>query len=313
MTSSNNSNSEDYWFEYVLELDPNVIKKLIHEEFITSLDKQIHLDIYGKDEPNLKVTIIFIHGTAVYSKFYAEFLYNLYKEGYRIVAVDLPGHGMSEGRRGHFSMEELTAVVSDVVTYMIDIFGDNIAVMGSSLGGFTSLYAVAADERIKAGICHNAAILNEGAHKKIVKVGLGYKILKPFVPIFAKLIPTLRISVWAYLDAEHLFQDEALVEKMEIVMNDKLISDRYTLKSIATQMRAPLARPIEEIETPIMILNSNHDVLFSVEYMQEIFDRLKNSRNKKLEIIENAAHLILHERPDECLKRIIPWLNQIFQ
>ncbi len=264
MTSLDNSDSKEYWFSYVLELDPNIIKKTIHEEFITSLNNQIHLDIYGKDEPNLKVTIIFIHGTAVYSKFYAEFLYKLYKEGYRFVAVDLPGHGMSEGRRGHFSMDELTTVISDVVTYVIDNFGDNIAVMGSSLGGFTSLYAIAADKRIKAGICHNAAILNEGAHKKIVKVGLGYTILKPMVPILAKIFPIFRISVWVYLNIENLFQDDKLAEKIEIIMKDKLVSDKYTLKSIATQMRAPLAHPIEEIETPIMILNSDHDVLFSV-------------------------------------------------
>ena len=44
------------------------------------------------------------------------------------------------------------------------------------------------------------------------------------------------------------------------------------IKSLDTQMRAPMVRPIEEIRTPTMILNGSHDVLFSVEYMKEILD-----------------------------------------
>lgn len=301
---------ENTWYNYCLEIDPEMVEATIIEEYFTSNRRKIHLDIYGKNE-DLKRTIIFIHGTAVYSRFYIDFLYSLYQKRYRIVALDLPGHGLSEGRRGHFDMKLLTSTIFDLTTHVIENYGEQIVVMGSSLGGITALYCVANDNRIQAGVCHNAAILNEGAHKKIVKVSWGYRILKPLVPLLAKLLPTLRISVWTYLKAEELFQDEILRAKMDIVMNDRLVSDKYTLKALATQMRAPPPRPLEEIETPVMLINSDHDVLFSVEYMQEIFDRLKKSRNKRLEIIPNAAHLVLHEKREEVIQRITSWLDEV--
>ncbi|MHA1265306.1 MAG: alpha/beta fold hydrolase [Candidatus Helarchaeota archaeon] len=303
---------ENTWYNYCVDYDPQPIQAVISEEYITSGKNQIHLDIYGKEAP-LETSVIFIHGTAVYSRFYAEFLYRFYQHQYRIIALDLPGHGLSTGKRGHFNMDLFLSTLYDVTSHVIKRYGEKVLVMGSSLGGITAFYTVANDSRIKAGICHNAAILNEGAHKKIVKVSLKYRILKPLVPLLAKLFPTLRISVWSYLDVEKLFQTEEFRQKIDIVMNDPLLTDRYTLRAIATQMRAAPARPIEEIETPIMILNSDHDVLFSIEYMQEIYDRLKSSRNKRLEIIPNAAHLILHEQREECLSRITDWLNQTLE
>ncbi len=313
MPSPKEPQSEDYWFNYCMDTDPNEIKKSIHEEYIVSQQKKIHLDIYGYKDENLKINVIFIHGTSVYSRFYAEFCYALYKKGYRVLAPDLIGHGRSEGRRGHFTMKEFTVELYDVVSYVIEKYGKNIVAMGSSLGGITTLYAVANDPRIKAGICHNAAIFNEGAHKKIVRVKGIYRILKPLVPFFARILPTLRISVWVYLNAYKLVQEKKWLEKIDVLLADKLLADKYTLKSILTQMRAPLARPAETIETPIMILNGSDDVLFSVEYQKEILDRLQNSRNKKLEIIPNSAHLILQEHREESLKKVSAWLLDILK
>jgi alpha-beta hydrolase superfamily lysophospholipase len=89
----------DYWFNYVLNSDPHEIKNIIKEEYITSDGLKIHMDIYDKEGP-LDKTVIFIHGTSVYSRFYAEFLYNLFQKGFRIVAPDMIGHGLSEGKRG---------------------------------------------------------------------------------------------------------------------------------------------------------------------------------------------------------------------
>ncbi len=257
-------------------------------------------------------SLLFIHGTAVYARFYAEFLYQMNLEGYRIVAPDLPGHGLSDGKRGHFGMEELTDTIYDVTSHVIEKHGENVVVMGSSLGGITALYSVANDERIKAGICHNAAIFNEGAHKKIIKLKGFYKVLRHFVRPLSKIMPTLSFSVWIYLDPTQLFRDPSFLdERLDVLLNDPLASDRYTLKALATQMKAPLARPIEEIETPILLINPDGDVLFSVEYMTEIFNRLEKSKYKRLEIIKDASHMILHERRNECVQKITAWLKNV--
>ena len=300
---------KDYWFNYVLDADPQEIKNIIKEDYITSEGLKIHMDIYDREEP-LDKTIIFIHGTSVYSRFYAEFLYNLFQKGIRIVAPDMIGHGLSEGRRGHFTMEMFTKTIYDVTTHVRKEFGENIAVMGSSLGGITTLYSIANDTRIKAGICHNAAIFNEDAYKKIIKFEGKLKDLAPEVPTLVKNAPKSRISVYTYLNLYELAKSEELIKRIDLFMKDKLIADRYTMTAIYTQMSAPLAKPIETIETPIMIINGDEDVLFTVDYMQEIYERLK-CKNKKLEILKGASHLILQENIQEVLERIIPWLEQV--
>ncbi|MHC1591818.1 MAG: alpha/beta hydrolase, partial [Candidatus Helarchaeales archaeon] len=90
------------WHDYCFgDFEPAEIEKVVREDFIQSQGKKIHLDIYETNEKTSKPTIIFVHGTAVYARFYADFLFHMNQKGYRIVAPDLPGHGLSEGKRGH--------------------------------------------------------------------------------------------------------------------------------------------------------------------------------------------------------------------
>lgn len=302
------SDYNDYWFNYVLYETPEIIKEIIEEDYIYSQNQKIHLDIY--DNTRAEATILFIHGTSVYSRFYAEFLFTLNKKGYRIVAPDMIGHGKSDGYRGHFTMDEFTQEIYDVTTYILENYDKEVIVMGSSLGGITALYSIANDSRLKAAICHNAAVFNEGAHKKIVKVGGILKLLKPLVPTFAKILPKFRLSVQHYLDFQKLGNSEELKERIDELLEDPLFTEKYTLTSLRTQIRAPMAKPLEDIKQPVLFLNSDDDVLFSVEYMTELYKRLSNKLSS-IEIIEKASHLILQENIKESIERMIPWLQKV--
>ena len=246
----------------------------------------------------------------MYSRFYAEFCYNLFQKGYRVVAPDMIGHGMSEGKRGHFTMEMFAKTVYDVNTYVKERFGENVAVMGSSLGGITTLYSVAYDPRFKAAICHNAAIFNEEAYKRIIKIEGQLKDLIEEVPKLAETAPKSSLSVYTYLDFHKLAKSEKMTKVIDLLMKDKILSDKYTMTAIYTQMSAPLARSIETIETPIMIINGDEDYLFSVEYMTELYDRMR-CEHKSLEILKGVSHLIFQENINETLERIIPWLEKV--
>jgi alpha-beta hydrolase superfamily lysophospholipase len=301
----------DYWFNYVLEEDPKEIKSLIKEKYIDSQGIKIHMDIYDNKQKNLDKTVIFSHGTSVYSRFYAEWLYNLYREGFRIVAPDMPGHGLSGGKRGHFTMEMCTQTMYDVNSWVIENYGNRNAVMGSSLGGINALYSAAYDDsRLKGAVCHNAAVFDEKAYKKIINMNLTLRVLLPLVPLVAKIVPKLRFSVFLYLDFYRLCKTEQFSRRIPILLDDELLADKYSAAALRTQLKAPLAKPIEEINTPIMIINGDEDVLFSEDYMEEIYKRL-TCTHKKLEIIENASHLIFQENISEARERIVPWLNKV--
>lgn len=309
---------EVLWHQYCVAFDPNEIARGTRETYISAGGFRAHVDIYApghppaaKEAPKAVPTILFVHGTAVYARFYADFLYDLSRHGYRVVAPDLPGHGLSGGPRGHFTMDLLVTAVQDVLTWTLEQYPGRVALMGSSLGGITALYTVAKDARVAAAICHNAALLNEGAHKEITQLSGIFKVLAPLVPTLAWLAPKLRLSVWRYLDPQSLFADPALAPRVEILLDDALLSDRYTLRSLATQMRAPPARPPETIETPVMFLNGERDVLFSVDFMRALHARLTRSRATCLEVIPGGTHLILHEHRAECVARVTRWLENL--
>jgi len=303
-------NYNDYWFNYCFDIDPQEIKNLIREEYITSQGLKIHLDIYDSKEISFNRTIIFLHGTSVYSRFYTEFLYNFFKKGYRVIAPDMIGHGLSEGLRGHFTMNQFVKAVYDVNSYVIEKYGDNNLVMGSSLGGITALYSIAYDNRFKGAICHNAAIFNEKTYKKIIKMNLFLRSIIPLVPIIAKIIPKFKLSTTLYLDFNKLAKTEKILERIDILLKDPLLSLKYTVTTLKAQMRDPLPKPIEDIKSPIMIINGEEDFLFSVDYMNELYNRL-TCKNKNLKILKGASHLILQENIQDVLDSIIPWLEKI--
>ncbi|MEJ2251660.1 MAG: alpha/beta fold hydrolase, partial [Candidatus Lokiarchaeota archaeon] len=233
--------------------------------------------------------------------------YQLSQKGYRVIAPDLPGHGKSNGIRGHFTMELITKVIYDLTTYCRERYGNEIYIMGSSLGGITSFYCWAYDKRLKGAICHNAAILNEKAYKDIIKVKGMVKLLVPLVPTLAKFFPKIRMSVWKYLDLYKLAKSKEVLNRIELLFKDPMVTQKYTLTSLKTQMRAPLANPIEKVKAPILLLVGGKDFLFSIDFMKEIYDRLP-SENKDIKIIENASHLIFQENLKESIQIITQWL-----
>ena len=182
-----------YWYHYIRQENPKLIEARIHEKYINTTQHRIHLDIFGQElGENCKYNVIMIHGTAIHSRFYAEFAYLLMQQGFRVFLPDLPGHGKSTGHRGHFTMKLITDTLEYIINYIKKNYSGKIAIMGSSLGGVSSLYTAALYSDIDVVICHNAAVFSEGHHKKIIKLGFLLRLLVPFVPFFASVFPKLK-------------------------------------------------------------------------------------------------------------------------
>lgn len=297
-----------YWYNYIRQENPKLIEAKIHEEFIETKQFRIHLDIFGRElSENCKGNVIMIHGTAVYSRIYAEFAYLLMQNGFRVFLPDLPGHGHSSGNRGHFTMQLFMDTMKSITNYIKSNFSGKIAIMGSSLGGITSLYTAASNSDIDLAICHNAAVFNEGHHKEIAKTGPILRLVIPLVPFFAKIFPKLKLSVFKYLPRELLVSSEYGNKLFDALLNDPLLADKYTLTSIKTQMTEPPKCPPEEITIPIMFINGENDRLFSVHFMKSLFQRLPNPLNE-FHMIKGADHLIFQENLTEIVSHLIPFL-----
>lgn len=88
-------------------------------------------DVEGKGD----TTLVFIHGWACDRSFWREQL-NLFAQWYRVVALDLGGHGDSEANREVWSM---AAFGGDVQAVVEELDLNHVVLIGHSMGGMVAL------------------------------------------------------------------------------------------------------------------------------------------------------------------------------
>lgn len=302
---SKSAGESPYWHRYLVT-DPALVAKVIREEHVGSRGLRLHLDVYQREDD--VPTILFVPGTGAHTRCYAELLFQLHGRGFRVVGIDLQGHGLSEGVRSSFTIEELVENIYDVTTWAIERYGERVGISGSSLGGILAFYAVTNDPRLKSAVCHNVAVLSEPDLLRLTRAPNLLRTILPLGRLAARLWPELRLTIWLYLNPQAITDDPQLLEAF---VNDPLTLQALPLRSIVSQSQAAPARPIEEIETPTMVLHAEGDRLFPPDYCRAIYDRL--TCPKRFELIPGADHLIFAPPYlDRSLPPLADWFKATF-
>lgn len=86
---------------------------------------------------NGDTTLLFVHGSNIDQTYWAAQV-NYFSAQYKVVTLDLPGHGKSGKERKHWSVEGFAA---DVITVIKELNLKNVILVGHSLGGGINLIA----------------------------------------------------------------------------------------------------------------------------------------------------------------------------
>jgi alpha-beta hydrolase superfamily lysophospholipase len=292
-----------YWHRYLVT-DPALVAKAIKEEHVISRGLRLHLDVYQREDD--VPTILFVPGTGGHARCYAEFLFQLYKQGFRVIGIDLQGHGLSEGVRGSFTIEELVENIYDVTTWTVERYGEKVGISGSSLGGILAFYAAANDPRLESATCHNVAVLSEPDCLRLTRAPNLLRTILPLGCLAARLLPKLRLTIWLYLNPQAITDDPRILATF---VDDPLTIQALPLRSVISQSQAAPARPIEQIEMPIMVLHAEGDRIFPLDYCRAIYDRL--TCPKRFELIPGADHLVFAPPYlDRSLPPLADWFRE---
>jgi pimeloyl-ACP methyl ester carboxylesterase len=266
----------------------------------------LHTDIIEVDRQ--RPTLVFMPGTNAYAMLYGDFLTALADRGYNVIGFDPRGHGRSEGVRGSYTVSELVTDMRSVVSYARERFGEPVVAAGSSQGGITAFYLAATGAPVAGVICHNAADLNDPDSVRLTRFPRIGGLLRPVLQQLARLFPELPVPMTAYIDLE-LEPVRNMGNARDVLYWDPLLVPFVRLKTLASLGSEQLARPVEEIDIPVMMLQAEMDTIFPTDYIERIHARL--NCEKSLKVYPGLPHYMIVDHVDQILDDVVEWMEHI--
>lgn len=251
--------------------------------------------------------IILIHGANSSLQTWEPVVKSLGAE-YRVVTLDLPGHGLTGATPDtDYSAEGMMAAV-DVVAAKLGL--DHFILGGNSMGGWVSWrYAIDHPARVDALLLIDAAGMPLRKGEKAPPSNVGFRVLEyPFGRWLATQI-TPRMLVEQSLRGS--------VAKQAIV-DDKMIDRYWELLRFpgnreATVLRARMDREpamaarVGEIKAPTLILFGDKDRLINPSAAKTFNERIAGS---EVVLLPGIGHLPMEEAPDATAAAIADFLKR---
>lgn len=252
-------------------------------------------------------TIVLLHGSNSSLQTWEPLVKRLGGD-YRIVTLDLPGHGLTGGTPDKdYSAAGMIAAV-DVVAAKLGL--DHFILGGNSMGGWVAWrYALAEPGRVDALLLLDAAGMPLRKGEKAPESNLGFRLLKNPAGrwLAGQITPrslvekSLRQSV-----AKTGIVDDAMVDRYWELL-------RFPGNREATALRATLDREpamadrIGEIKVPVLILFGKQDRLINPSAALTFHDRIAGS---EVFLLDGVGHLPMEEAPDATAMTIADFLTR---
>jgi alpha-beta hydrolase superfamily lysophospholipase len=226
----------------------------------------------------------------------AEFLTD---SGFALVALDLRGHGRSQGQRGFFSSYK--TLLGDITLFIKEVkkhFKKTpIFLYGQSLGGNIAInYTLRYEPRFKGTIA-SAPMLRTAFKQPAWKISLG--------KMMYKLWPTLSLS--SGVDLYGLSRDTNVVHSR---LNDTLYHNRVTPRFLSAFKAGEWAlRNTERLDIPLMLMHGDADRITSFETS---CDFAKSAGSLcKLKVWKGYYHALHEEVGKEAVfAYVVKWMNK---
>lgn len=238
-----------------------------------------------------RAVVVLVHTIYDHSARYDEFARNLVRFGINVWALDLPGHGLSDGQRG--VIEDFDAVAADVgrlVGIARNQHRTPCFLVAHSVGVLPALaYALEEQDQLAGLVCTAPAI----DHR--VLPGPLQSLLDRLVrsPLLARV--SARVRTFS-LDPGEATDDPA---EAAALADDPLIHQGRvpltTANAIARVLRGPLARRLGEITVPALIVHGDLDTIVPPSAGRDLHDRL-GSTDKTLRLMPGMRHALYHEQ-----------------
>ena len=236
--------------------------------------------------PRARAAIAVVHGLGEHSGRYEAIADPLSAYGFSTFAMDLRGHGLSEGRRGHVTRFEV--FLQDVDRFrrelhgLVDV-GTPLFLLGHSMGGLISLrYLEEFDTPFRGGIIVSPwlATMTPMPRWKVTLAGALNRVM-PSIPFNSGLEPALLSRDPAVV---HAYRDDPLVHSR---ITPRLFKESSIAMGLAFQRS-------DRIRVPLLFLLAGDDRIVSTAQSQALTRSLP-ARNVAVHVYADSYHEVLNE------------------
>lgn len=252
--------------------------------------QELFYQSWTNQNASARATLVLTHGIAEHSEAYNDFARDFVPRGWDIYALDLRGHGRSEGRRGyiddfHRYSRDLDRFVRYLKSGPLKNSKLPIVMFGHSMGGLITLrYLV--DQGLAAPAV--ACVLSSPA----LGISMPIPALKEMAAkALMKFLP--QVTLPNDIRYDHLTHDESLWKKYpsDPMRHDKISPAMYFGMLEGFEKVNQLA---DRIKIPTLVVAAGDEKIVSRPATEEFFPRI-GAEKKKLIVYEKSYHEILND------------------
>lgn len=246
---------------------------------------------------NARAAVVMVHGIGEHIQRYDGWGDLFLKEGVAFMGLDLPGHGRSEGRRGHIkSYKQLDEMISITVENCRKTFpGIPVFIYGHSLGGNVVLSYLLRHKTSLRGAIVTSPWLRLSFEPPKVKVMMAR--------IMNRVLPGLVQP--SGLNVSHLSHLQPVVDAYRA---DPLVHDRISVSLFVAAMEAAAfdMEHASDLPIPTLLIHGSDDQITSPQATREFAEK---SNLATFRLWEGGYHELHNEAfREEVFNYIISWM-----
>lgn len=207
----------------------------------------------------------------------------------RVYAIDLPGHGKSEGV-GRQSIEDYT---EDVIAFMKSIEVHSAVIAGHSLGSAIAVTLALKYPRLVLGLI----LIGGGAKLRVSPAILEGASKSSTFDSAVKMVNDCSFGPHTPPRLKELATERMANVRPAVLHGDYLACEAFNV----------LDR-LEKIKTPTLIICGTEDRMTPLKYSKYMHDRIPNSR---LEVVDGAGHMLMLEQPGVLADSISVFMDDL--
>lgn len=238
--------------------------------------------------------LLLIHGFCGSSEYWNKVIPKL-SDNYRVIAIDLPGHGESGGHENVQEIDQYALVIKD---FLEELKIEKVTIFGHSLGGYITLaFAENYSQYLNGFSLIHSTGFPDSSEAKEGRIASAEKIDKDGIhPFIEALVPKL----FAPDNVETHKQSMEDVKKIGYgTLPQGAKNALHAMKE-----RKDRTKVLENTELPILLIAGESDQLISTD---KTFTA--SGENIKQVVIKGAGHMSMYEAPKELTNTFLTYLE----